>query len=112
MELELLFDFLEDIADHKFDSFVYNVEIVVLVEFIPAVEDVVDSFDVLCWVADLVIDNACLVHEEIVIHIYVLRSKIKGIPSKIVQFVHVDTIDLVTDYVEFPKPISLGLSTD
>lgn len=102
LDFELFLGEFEDITDHMFDSHVDWVVVVALIEFISGVEDVVDYFDVLRGVADLIADDTGLVHEEVVIDVDVLCAKVKCISSEIVQFVHVDAVEFVTNELKFP----------
>ena len=83
-EVELNADFLKNIADHELDSFAYQIEVIIFVEFVPTVEDIIDCFHIFCWVAYLIIYDSCLVHQQLMIHKNVLCSQMKGISSKIV----------------------------
>lgn len=74
-KLENGFNKLEDIHDHEFDAFGNTVEVKGFVEFVAWIENIVNLQSVFGGVANeifwicsfLVIQNSCLVHEEIVI---------------------------------------------
>ncbi len=102
----------EDIAEHHFGGFGDDVEIVEFIEFIPAVEDVVYGFNVFGGVANLPIDYAGLVHEQIMVDEDVLGSQIQSISAEVVQLVDVDAVDLVADQLELPRASLVWLAAD
>lgn len=104
-ELEFGADFLEDIAYHEFDAFADEVEVVVFVEFVAAVEDAVDCLHVLSRVADLVSNDSGLVHQQIVVDEDPCSPQIEGISPEIVQFVNVNSVAFVADELELPFPL-------
>ena len=83
-EIVLHVDFLKDITDHKLNSLTDQVEIVVFVEFVSAVEDVVHCLHVFCWVADLIIDYTSLIHQQFMVNKYVFGSQVEGIATEVV----------------------------
>jgi hypothetical protein len=112
LNFELFLGEFENITDHMFDSHVDGVVVVALIELVAGVEDVVDNFDILRWVAYLFVDDTGLVHEEVVVYVYILCTQIKGISSEIVQFVHINSVEFVTDELKLPRSFIVLHSAD
>ena len=111
-EIVFHIDFLKDIADHELNSLTDQVEIVVFVEFISAVEDVVHCLHVFCWVADLIIDYTSLIHQQFMVNKYVFGSQVEGIATEVVQLIHIYSVFLVADELKFPRSNLIGLSSN
>lgn len=95
-----------------FDSHIDGVVVVALIELITGVEDVINYFDVLRGIAYLIVDDTCLVHEEVVVYVDVFCAEVKSISSEIVQFVHIDSVELVTNELKLPSSFVILHSTD
>ena len=119
-ELENWFNKFEDVHDHEFDALGNTVEVKGLVEFVAWVENIVDLQSVFRWVANegfwrcgfLVIQNSCLVHEQVVIDENALSPQIKSISPEVIQFVNVNTSFLVGNQLKLPFPHSIRFSVD
>ena len=119
-EVVLGVDFRENVADHQLDALGDEVEIVVLVQFVPAVEDVVNALHVLRRVADLRLETAPLprlhdprlVHQQVVVDVDVFGAQVEGVPPEVVQLVHVDPVLLVANQLKLPVPHPVFLPAD
>jgi hypothetical protein len=65
-------------------------------------EDVGYGLGYFGWVADFIIDYSCLVEDELVIDVDVLGSEVQCISAAVVEFVNVDAVEFVVDYLELP----------
>ena len=75
-------------------------------------EDVVDCLHVFSWVADLIIDDTSLIHQQFMVNKYVFGSQVEGIAPEVIQFVHIYSVFLVADELELPRANFIGLTSN
>jgi hypothetical protein len=69
--------------------------IAVFVQIVPAVEQFLDFSHFFFWVANLVPNHPSLLHYFFVIKRAVVHICLLGVTTKIVEFIHVDTVSWV-----------------